>query len=410
MYQRNIFESLEEAMGTSPVVLLIGARQTGKSTLMDVIAKKENATYVSFDDISLLAGAQSDPVAFINDQPKPLIIDEVQRFPELFVTIKRNVDKERQPGKFVLTGSANPLLLPRLSDSLAGRMELLQLWPLSQGELIGRKERFIDASFSKTFSYINLPEVSKREYMDKIVCGGYPAMQSLASEKRREAWCHSYINTLLVRDLQELAHIERLTQLPNLLQLLATRSSSLLNVAELSRSCGIPVTSLHRYIELLHSIFIIHFQPPWFRNLGKRLVKSPKIYFVDTGLLTHLIGADTDYLLSYPNIAGNIVENFVVVELQKQATWNEIRIKQYHYRSSSGDEVDIVLENAQGNVVGIEVKSSETVKDDDFKGLRSLQNMLGKQFIRGIVLYLGNQRITFGENMIALPMNALWEY
>lgn len=405
--KRNISERLERALSRSPVVLLTGARQTGKTTLIKVLGEKKGYSYVTFDDLRYLSGAKSDPIGFISALEKPVILDEVQRVPEFFLSIKSYVDKNRKAGIFALTGSANPLLIPRLGDSLAGRMEILELFSFSQAELLGKKEKFVDFLFSNKFSSIKASIFSKEELCKKLVIGGYPSVQDRDKEGRM-IWFDSYLTTILQRDVRDLAKIEGLTQLPDLLHLLSTRVGSLLNVAELSRSSGIASMTLHRYITLLKTLFIILFHPVWSTNLGKRLVKSPKVYLMDVGVLLHLLKADKNRLLADATIFARVFENFVIVELLKQTTWSDTIIKMFHYRTVTGIEVDVVLEDASGKVVGIEIKSGETIISDDFKGLKQLQKIVGKNFVAGIILYMGTKKIPFGENLWAMPVSSLW--
>lgn len=407
MFKRTIKPIIEDALNRSPIVLITGARQTGKTTLAKEIGAQKNYHYVTFDDIRYLAAAQSDPTGFIAGLPKPVILDEVQRVPDIFLAIKKDVDENRKPGRYLLTGSANPLMIPRLGDAFVGRMEIFTLYPLSQGELLGRRECFIDNVFKQEPISSRAP-VIRKDLLEKIVVGGYPLMQNI-SEHARESWINSYITTLLQRDVQDLAQISGLTEFPNLLRILATRTSNLLNVAELSRSSGIATSTLHRYITLLEALFIISFIQPWHANLGKRLVKSPKTSFIDTGILTFLLGATTERLLADSMLVGNILENFVATELRKQATWSQERVNLYHFRTQTGIEVDMILENSAGKLIALEVKASETVGANDFKGLKYLQEEAQDKFIQGIVLYTGDATIPFGKNLFALPISSLWE-
>jgi predicted AAA+ superfamily ATPase len=407
IFKRNITETLKRALKRSPVVLLTGARQTGKSTLIKEVCGEEY-TYVSLDDLRFLAQAKYDPIGFLAGLPKPLILDEVQRVPEIFLAIKQDIDINRVHGRYALTGSANPLLIPQLSDSLAGRMEILQLFPLSQGELNHRHERFIDRVFSTEQFFSAPPLISRVDLLKRIIVGGYPVIQG-RDEQDRDAWFESYITTILQRDVKDLANIEGITKLPDLLRLLAARPSGMMNVAELSRTSGIATTTLHRYIVLLETLFLVYLQPAWSANLSKRLVKSPKSYLIDTGLLAFENGLQEQRLLAAGTLLGGILENFVVGELRKQMTWSDLRVRIYHYRTQNNSEVDIVLEDKAGRVVGIEVKASESITPRDSKGLRELQESLGDKFIRGIILYSGSQTIPISEQITALPITTLWQ-
>lgn len=406
VFKRALKFKLEQLILITPISFLIGPQQSGKTTLVKEIAGKNNYTYITFDDISYLSAAKNDPKGFINGLQKPIILDEVQRVPEIFLPIKQDIDENRIAGRYILTGSANPLLIPRLGDSLAGRMEILNLYPLSYGELHDKSEQFIDKIFSDK-PFHDIVAISKKDLYNSIITGGYPPVQNL-KDAERESWFNSYITTILYRDVQELANIEGLTEFPQLLRLLATRVGNLLNVAELSRTTQIPTSTLHRYLALLETLFMVKFQLPYNSNLGKRLVKAPKTYFFDTGLLSFLVDLNLEKALTNPNIIGGILENFVVSELYKQATWNIKRVNLFHYRTSSGVEVDIVLEDGSGNIVGIEIKNNETVTKNDFKGLLHLKEEVGEKFVKGIVLYTGSGAIPFGQNLFALPISTLW--
>ena len=409
MLTRNLTPAIIEALSDTPVVMLNGARQTGKSTLAKaLISKNYPARYVTLDDATLLSAAKHDPAGFIAGLGESAIIDEIQRAPELFIAIKAAVDLDRRPGRFLLTGSANVLLLPHLSESLAGRMEIFTLWPLSQGEFSGSREVFIDAAFSARL----LPSDStlagnETPLIEKIIRGGYPEASSRTSETRRRAWFGSYITTILQRDIRDIANIDGLTAMPRLLSMLATRSASLLNYSELSRMTGLPQSTLKRYMALFETTFLITHLPAWSSNLGKRLVKTSKLILTDTGLLATLLAVNASRLVDSP-LLGALMENFVIMELQKQIGWSDIKPTIMHYRTQTGQEVDVVLEDSAGRVVGIKVKSSKSVSGNDFKGLQSFAEAAGTNFVRGIILYGGGETVAFGSNLLAMPISSLW--
>lgn len=240
--------------------------------------------------------------------------------------------------------------------------------------------------------------------------GGFPEVVDRERAERRRAWFDSYVTTILQRDVRDLANIERLTELPRLLSLLAARAASLLNYSDISRGLGMPQSTLKRYMALLEATFLVQALPPWFGNLGKRLVKSPKLLICDTGLAAHLQGVDSGWISSQPNLAGPLLENFVAMEVRKQIAWSRTRPALFHFRTQSGAEVDIVLEDPAGNLAGVEVKSSSTVGKHDFRGLDALADAAGERFRRGIVLYTGREPIPFGERMHALPVSSLWTW
>jgi len=409
MYYRSITSNLLAALTDTPVVLLTGARQTGKSTLARWLATHQYpAQYLTLDDAAVLAAARHDPAGFIAGMQGNVVLDEIQRVPELFMAIKATVDRHRAPGRFLLTGSTNVMVLPQLSEALAGRVEIQTLRPLSQGELEGVQEGFIDAAFAAEAPEFITSREGRAQLLRRAVTGGYPEILQRAAAPRRSAWFGSYITTILQRDVRDLAHIDGLTTMPKLLSLLAARSCALLNFAELSRSIGLPQTTLKRYMSLLEMTFLIYLLPAWSGNLIRRHVKAPKLFMCDTGLAAHLLGIDETGAGGESRIIGGVLENFVLVELLKQASWSSTHPRIYHFRTQTGNGVDFIMENAAGRVVGIEVKASVTLKENDYRGLQELSDMLGKKFHRGILLYTGSESIAFGKNLFAMPLQALW--
>jgi hypothetical protein len=406
--QRKIKYKLLEALSDSPVVLIHGARQTGKSTLVKEISGNEfPAKYLTFDDTGILSAAQNNPQGFVSGYPENLIIDEVQRVPEIFPEIKNIVDKKRKAGKFILTGSANVLLLPKVSESLAGRIEILNLFPLSQSEISSADKNFIDELFSDTFKPLRSIK-EKNDLVNKAVTGGFPEMLVRKDRARQNAWFKSYITAILQRDVRDIANIEKLNELPKLLKLFASRAGTLLNFAELSRSAVIPQTTLKRYVALLEAVFMIHLLPAWSGNLSKRLIKTPKLYLNDTGLLSHLIGFESDRTFPDPLSWGRLLENFVFSELLKQSTWSKNNLSLYHFRSASGQEIDFIIERSDGKLVAVEVKATAKITSSDFNKINIFAEETGTKFLRGVVLYTGKEAIPFAKNMFALPVDILW--
>lgn len=397
------------ALADTPVVLLHGARQAGKSTLAQVIAADAHpARYLTLDDPSTFTAAKGDAAGFILGLEGKVVIDEVQRAPELFVAIKAAVDRGRQPGRFLLTGSANILLLPQLSESLAGRMEILTLWPLSQGELEGEDENCVNRMFAPRL-ILPADSITREDLVQRIVMGGYPEVV-LRRPLRRAAWFRSYITTIMQRDVRDIMQIERLDEMLRLLGVLAGRTGTLLNVADLSRTLGIPQTTLHRYLTLLQATFLIQLVPAWTTHVRKRLLKTPKIILADTGLAAHLVGMDGRGLMSNAELWGAFLETFVAMELLKQMTWSKIRPALYHFRTAKGEGVDLVLEAPSGELVAVEVKATAALGADDFGGLRTLASIAGRRFKRGVLLYLGDQALPFGRNLYAFPISSRWTW
>lgn len=409
MYRRNITGILLEALSDSPVVLVNGARQVGKSTLVRSLGESDHpARYLTLDDATVLSAANADPAGFLAGLPGAVVLDEIQRAPGLFLAIKAQVDQKRQAGRFLLTGSANVLLLPALSESLAGRMEIVTLWPLSQGELGNAQERFVDTLFAETPSFSCDGGEDHDSLIARLLRGGYPEVVARPTADRRNAWFGSYVTAILQRDVRDLAHIEGLTDLPRLLSLLAARLGSLLNLAEISRSIAMPQTTLKRYMTLLQATFLVQPLPAWSGNLGKRLVKAPKLFLNDTGLAAYLAGMDEGRLERDAGWTGALLENFVVMELRKQAGWSKTPVGLFHFRTQTGQEVDVVLESRDGRVAGVEVKAASSVGVADFKGLRALAEAVGERFACGVVLYAGRNIVPFGGNLYAVPVSALW--
>lgn len=404
LINRFIRPRLLEALADTPVVLVHGPRQCGKTTLAQTVA---GYTYITFDDEVQLAAAKADPVGFVAALPDRTILDEVQRIPELFMSLKGAVDRDRRPGRFILTGSANVLLAPKLSDSLAGRMELLRLYPLAQCELAGKRSGFIDLLFSRGFKSAQFGRLGM-ELAERIVAGGYPAALSRSTGRRRRDWYRAYIDTLVQRDVRELARISSLDALPRLLQLAAGQTARLLNVSELAAPFQLSRPTIRDYVTLLERIFLIDFLPPWHSNRLSRLVKTPKLHLGDTGLASSLLGIDAGVLFKDRALLGRLMETFVLQEIRRQASWRDDAIGFHHFRDKDGYEVDIVLEREGRDVAGVEVKAAATVTESDFKGLRKLKDASSERFAAGVVLYDGESTVRFAEDLFAVPVKALW--
>ena len=375
--------------------------------MVQALAAESGATYFTLDDSATLALAAGDPSGFIRNLSRPVAIDEIQKVPALLPAIKLSVDQDRRPGRFLLTGSANVMTVPRVSESLAGRMEILPLYPFSAGELEGSPEGFLHRLFAGSVE-ISGPEVDRNDIAGRIARGGYPEAIQRETDDRRAAWFASYISTILQRDVRDLARVDALHALPNLLKILAARASGLLNLADVGRDAGLSHTTLTRYLVLLETVYLVHRLPAWSRNLGQRLVKAPKVHPVDTGLACHLLGADARRLSEDRPLLGRLLESYVLSELRKQASWTDPRTELFHFRTSTGSEVDVVLEKPDGTVGAIEVKASATVTASDFLALAALRDQLGRQFRAGVVLYLGDRVIPYGDRLWLAPVPALW--
>lgn len=408
IYPRFAEPGLVEALADTPVVLIHGPRQCGKTTLTRMAGEKRGYAYFSFDDELTLAAATADPVGFIADLPERVILDEVQRAPGIFSTLKSAVDRRRVPGRFLLTGSANVLLLPTLAESLAGRMGILRLHPLAQCELAGRRPRFLDTLFAGAFKARKAERLGKA-LAERIAAGGYPAALARSSARRRGVWYRDYIETLVQRDVRDLARIASLDALPRLLALAAGQTARLINISDLASPFQLSRPTIRDYVTLLERVFLLEELPPWHSNRLSRLVKTPKLHVGDTGLACALLGLDADALMKDRAALGQLLETFVLQELRRQASWHAQEIRFHHYRDKDGAEVDIVLEHGAGRVTGVEVKASATVTAADFRGLRKLKDAAGKRFAAGIVLHDGEMCAGFGDGLHAVPIRALWE-
>lgn len=409
LYPRHVATRLVEALADSPVVLIHGPRQCGKTTLAQHLGRRAGYEYFSFDDAVACAAAESDPVAFVADLPERAILEEVQRVPALFTAIKAAVDRRRTSGRFLLTGSANVLLVPGLADSLAGRMEIVRLHPLAQSELTAAKPpAFLGALFRGAFKMRTFPRLAA-ELVERLVAGGYPAALARTRGRRRTVWYRDYIETLVQRDVRDLSRIRHLDALPRLLSLAASQTSRLLNVTELAGPFQVSRPTMHDYLTLLERVFLLETLPPWHTNRLSRLIKTPKLHVGDTGVACALLGLDAHALTADRTVLGQLLETFVFQELRRQASWQEHEIAFLHFRDKDGAEVDIVLERGARDVAGIEVKAAATVRSADFRGLRKLRDAAGAKFAAGVVLYDGETSASFGDGLYAVPIRALWE-
>jgi hypothetical protein len=407
-FPRYLAARLREALADTPAVLIHGPRQSGKTTLARAVGEPRGYRYVSFDDEAVRDAARRDPVGFVEGLPRRTILDEVQRVPELFTSLKAAIDERRTAGRFILTGSANVLLVPRLADSLAGRMGILRLHPLAQCELQGKRPRLIETLFRGGFR-TRLNDRLGTALAERIVGGGYPAALARRTPARRRAWYRDLVETQIQRDVRDVARIHSLDALPRLLALAASHTSQLLNVSDLAAPFQMTRQTIHDYVTVLERVFLLDRLPPWHSNRLSRLVKAAKLHVGDTGLACALLGIDAVVLSQERDRLGPLLETFVLQELRRQASWHPDPIDFFHYRDRDGFEVDVVLERGSTAVAGVEVKAAASVNEADFRGLRKLREAAGRRFAAGVVLYDGTAATPFGDNLFAVPLRSLWE-
>lgn len=404
MYNRIIEWRVEEALTDTPAVLIVGPRRAGKTTL---VRKMETGSrrYLTLDDQTTLESARTDPVGFIRGLDSA-IIDEIQRAPELLLAVKRSIDEDYRPGRFLFTGSANVFSLPRVSDSLAGRIETISMLPLAQVEVQGKSSSFLTAIFDGKLTAGDI--ILGDDLVQLVLIGGFPEAIARASERRRQDWGHSYLNSVLTRDLRDVGNVENLTELPKFVRLLAQYSGRLVNYSEFGSGIGVNYKTSQRYVGLLERVFLVSTLQPWYTNAVKRIIKTPKLHFLDSGILTTSLGLSFARVRHNRSDFGAVLESFILAEIMKLLTGSDLRITPYHFRDQRMHEVDIVLERDDGMIVGIEVKASATVSSADFSGLKILAETCRNKFAFGVVLYDSSEIVPFGERLAAAPVSCLW--
>lgn len=407
LIDRGLADSVVEAMGDSRVVALLGPRQAGKSTLVRMLAAgRLPAGYLTLDDEPTRSLAAGDPAGFVAGLGRRTIIDEVQRAPELLLAIKSRVDRDGTPGQFLLTGSANLRRIPTVADALPGRADYLTLWPLTQGEADERREDFLARLFDREIPMIAGAPVGRHEYAETLLAGGFPEARVRAPASRRRFF-DSYLTSIVERDVADTSRVLDPTPVGTLLRLVAARSGSLARYDALARDVGIDGKTAKAHLGVLERLFLLRIRQPWHVNLGQRQVKAPKLYLTDPGLLAALVGADARRVREDAGFAGALFETFVATELERHASWYHEPLSFWHYREGER-EVDVIVERPSGEIVAVEVKASATVRAQDFRGLTHLRDRIGPRLRSGVVLYAGERTLPFGENLWALPLQALW--
>ena len=396
-----------DALADTRVVIVNGARQAGKSTAVHrLVRDRPGVIERKLDRPNDLTSAKLDPNEFVTHDGL-LVIDEVQRAPELILPIKARVDADNRAGQYLLTGSARLLGLRTLPDALVGRSETVELWPFAQGEIDGAPDRFVDAVFGSATGLSTAATLNRTDYLDRIVRGGFPEAVE-RSGNRRARFFESYARDLIDRDVTQLAEIQRRDDLARLLSILADRTASPLSIEGIANGLAISKNTVERYIALFEEVFLVKRVPAWTNSATTRATRQRKLVFVDSGLCAHLAGLSVERLQRDPARGGSLIESFVISEILRQLTWSDSYARLYHYRTRDGEEVDAVIEHHDGRVVGIEVKASSSVSGDDLRHLRHLRSKAGKNFHGGVLLYTGTEVLALGDRLIAAPIDSLW--
>lgn len=407
MYKRYAVNKVITALKDTPVIIVVGPRQCGKTTLVKQMMQ-EDWIYITLDDVIQLQFAKEDPVGFIQHlTARHVIIDEIQRVPELFLPIKKTIDENRLPGRFLLTGSADALTLPRVADSLAGRLEIIPLLPLAACEINGKSATFLTAILTR-----QMPETTqvriRSELIEKVLQGGFPEVLLRPEYNRRVAWFNHYIASIIQKDLQDLGQIEHLEIMPRLIQVLSNQVGHLVNYTEVANTLGLSRQTIVKYLRLLEQLFLFQELPAWHGNANKRLTKTPKMHIVDSGLLCALRRINREKIDKNPALFGQLLESYVLCELKRLVSCSDEILYFSHYRDKDQVEVDIVIETLSGDVIGIEVKASSTVRPQDFQGLARLKTVAGNHFLIGLLLYDGERSNAFDNNIFSVPIAVLW--
>jgi uncharacterized protein len=396
-----------EALADTRIVLVMGARQVGKSTLTQDIATADHpAQTMTLDDKTLRDAANNDPTGFVAGLNGPVVIDEVQRSPDLLLAIKEAVDVDKSPGRFLLTGSANILTAPKIYEALSGRIEIINLWPLSQAEIERSSNNLVDQLFAASPPQISGARVGRDAFVDRALRGGYPEAR-LRPQKRRDRWFESYLTTLIDRDLRALSVAQKIDEIPTLLNLIAAQAANLYKADNIANKMARDKKTIQAYTRLLETVFLVRRVKAWRPNIGSREIQTPKVFITDSGLLAYLLGADEKRAAEDDQVTGKLLENFIAMEVARLVDWADISVRQYHYRNRD-EEVDVVLESRSGDIACIECKAAATLKPGDYRPMEKLRDARGKQFIAGFVLYSGADTKPLGDRLWAVPISALW--
>ena len=399
MLKRTIEKSIQDALKISPVVLIAGARQIGKSTLVSTFDRE----YIVMDDITQLDSAISDPQGYINRIPKPVTIDEIQKVPQLLTPIKLFVDKKRVNGEFLLTGSANVLNLKKSNESLAGRLIELTMYPFTAKERSGDiSSNIVDMLFATPTQYLKYNKENSKRVLKYILEGSYPLAFMMSRDKDRFMWFNSYISTYIERDIRSIGELRDIDNFIRFFNILAPRSANILNKSDIANDSKLTNITVDNYLSLLEKVYQIHLLKPYFENIGKSFVKSPKVYLTDSGICSHVLNINSIQELENSRYKGEIYETFVFAELLKHINYSSSVMEFFYYRTQDKKEIDFIIKKGE-RILAIEVKSSYSVKREDFKHIIDFQQKSSRDIL-GIVFYSGDSIVGFGEKLFAIPL------
>jgi uncharacterized protein len=404
---------IKKALSSRRVLVLEGPRQCGKTTLVKTLAGQDSI-YRTLDDETLLNAALSDPQGFVQHESELMIIDEIQRAPKLLQAIKKDVDENQQPGRFLLTGSAHIQSLPGVTESLAGRVRKMRLRPLSIGELNGNEPDFLEKAFRCEFLTHALKAseehslYNKDTYLHLALKGGYPELLRLESDKERTLWHQDYLDALIERDLKEITHIRRKDSMHKLIEILAAWSSKFMDTASVCKNLSIARPTVESYINALEALYLVERVRPWHKTDYDRVGKQEKLFMTDTGMMASILRWRLDQVRLDGDLNGKLIETFVFNQLSSLLDTQENTYALYHYRDREKREVDFIIEHEDGAILGIEVKAGSIVTKDMFKHLQWFRsNIVSKKLFVGVVLYTGEQVVSFGRNLWAVPLRCL---
>lgn len=409
---RRLEDKVLELMRDEPVIVLTGPRTVGKSTLMHTLGARLERDILDLDDITTRAVVRDDLTSFVSSD-RPVLIDEFQLVPEMLDAIKAELNRDGGPGQFILAGSTRYGSLPLTAQSLTGRVHVETVWPLSQGELLGTRESFVDRLLESAIGVqSSAMQLDGPPYVERVLAGGLPAALRRSAGRPRSRWFDNYVSLVVQRDVLEIKNIRQSSALPHFLQHLAAQTGQILNAAQASRRASVSTSTGEDYVRLLESVFLIHRLPAWGSTLQARINRLPKVHLVDTGLCGWLLGLSVASVnRRIPAVLtefGHLLETFVVNEVLKQIGWSDRSYQAGHYRTSDGHEVDLVLETDDGDVVAIEVKAGGTYREEDLRGLRQLRSRLGRRFRAGALIYTGSRSAAVDDRLALVELKQLW--